>query len=101
MRAHRFLSFLTCFLTGCLFAQIPALDQTSLNGKFNFIYGLYQRSSSSVTMGMISFDGQGHFTLSAGTVTGQGSYRIDPDGLGSLSNPFDATLPPLSLRLAA
>lgn len=96
MKAH-----LLFLLTGCLFAQEPLLNQTSLNGKFNFVYGLYERSSSSVTMGTITFDGQGHYTMAAGSTTGEGSYRVDIDGLGSLSNPFDATLPPLNLRLAA
>ncbi len=88
-------------LVGSVFAQVPTLDQTTLNGKFNFVYGLYQRSSSSAIMGTISFDGKGHYTLAAGDTNAQGVYRIDVDGLGSLSNPFDETLPPINLRIAA
>ena len=81
--------------------QVPLLDQTTLNGNFNFIYGVYQRSNSSVVMGTLSFDGQGHYTAVAGSATSQGSYRVNLEGTGSLTNWIDPTLPPLSLRVAA
>src|SRR5258708_32490989 len=82
-------------------AQVPVLDQTTLSGKFNFVYGVYQRSSSSVVMGNITFDGQGHFTTTAGTAMSQGSYRVNLDGTGRLTNWVDPTLPPPSLPAAA
>ncbi len=82
-------------------AQVPVLDQRSLNGKFNFVYGVYQRSNSSVAMGSITFDGQGHYTAATGSLTAQGFYRVNSDGTGSLTNPLDPLQPPLSLRLAA
>jgi hypothetical protein len=82
-------------------AQVPVLDQTTLNGKFNFVYGVYKRDSSSVSMGAVTFDGQGHYALAAGSATSQGSYRVNLDGTGSLTNWVDPTLPPLSLRVAA
>src|SRR5215472_15048326 len=82
-------------------AQIPVLDQTTLNGKFNFVYGVYQRTTSSVVMGTLSFDGQGHYTAVTGSTTSRGPYRVNLDGTGSLDNWIDPTLPPLSLRLAA
>lgn len=82
-------------------AQVPGLDQTTLNGKFNFTYGVYQRSNSSVVVGSISFDGQGHYTAVTGSATSQGSYRVNLDGMGSLTNWIDPTLPPLSLRVGA
>src|SRR5690348_11564544 len=82
-------------------AQVPALDQSALNGKFNFVYGVYQRSSASVTMGSVSFDGQGHYAAVTGSITTQGSYRVNPDGTGSIANWTDPTLPPLSLRMGA
>jgi hypothetical protein len=97
MKVH----LLFVILAGSTLAQVPVLDQTTLDGKFNFVYGLYQRSSSSVTMGTITFDGRGHYAMAAGNLTTQGVYSIDIDGLGRLSNPFDATLPPLNLRIAA
>src|SRR5260370_42163363 len=81
-------------------AQVPVLDQTTLNGKFNFVYSVYQRSSSFVAMGSITFDGQGHYTTATGSATNQGSYRVNLDGTGSLTNWVDPTLPPLSLRVA-
>ena len=95
------ISLIAGLIGGAARAQVPILDQTVLNGKFNFVYGLYKRSSSSVTMGTITFDGQGRYTMASGSQIGQGFYRVDPDGLGSLSNPFDPTLPPINLRLAA
>jgi len=52
-------------------------------------------------MGTITFDGKGHYSLVAGDTNAQGVYRVDVDGLGSLSNPFDQTLPPINLRIAA
>jgi uncharacterized protein (TIGR03437 family) len=82
-------------------AQVPTLDQRSLNGNFNFVYGVYRRSSASVTMGSLSFDGRGHYSAVTGSVTIQGSYRVNPDGTGSITNWTDPTLPPLSLRLGA
>jgi uncharacterized protein (TIGR03437 family) len=88
-------------VTGLALAQVPVLDQTTLNGKFNFVYGVYLRSSSSVMTGTITFDGQGHYTASTGSTTSQGTYRVNLDGTGSLTNWIDATLPPLSLRLGA
>ena len=94
-------AYLVVIFAGCSLGQVPVLDQTTLNGRFNFIYGLYQRSSSSATMGTITFDGKGYYTLAAGNVTSQGVYRIDIDGLGVLSNPFDPTLPAINLRVAA
>ncbi len=85
------------------FAQIPALNQSVLNGKFNFVYGVYQRNSSSVSLGALTFDGQGQFNAvsAAGSAVGKGFYRVNPDGTGSLTNWIDPTLPPLSLRLGA
>src|SRR6266567_5844008 len=82
-------------------AQIPVLDQATLNGKFNFVYGVYQRIDASVAMGTLSFDGQGHYSAVTGSAVTQGSYRVNPDGTGSLTNWSDPTLPPLSLRLGA
>ena len=83
------------------FAQIPVLNQASFNGKFNFVYGVYERSSASVVMGSLNFDGQGKYTASIGTTAAQGFYRVNTDGTGSFMNPLDPTLPPLSLRIAA
>jgi uncharacterized protein (TIGR03437 family) len=82
-------------------AQVPVLDQTTLNGKFNFVYGVYQRSNASVGMGTLSFDGQGHYTAVTSSATSQGFYSVNPDGTGSLTNWTNPTLPPLSLRLGA
>jgi uncharacterized protein (TIGR03437 family) len=96
MKAH--LWFL--ILTGSAIAQVPALDQTVLNGKFNFVYGVYQRSTSSVSTGTLAFDGQGHYAVT-GAATGMGSYRMNPDGTGSITNWIDPTLPPLSIRIGA
>ena len=93
--------YLLLFAGAAALAQVPVLDQTTLNGKFNYVYGVYQRSSSSVTMGAITFDGRGHYAVAAGSATSQGSYRVNLDGTGSLTNWIDPTLPPLSLRLAA
>ena len=95
MKAH--LLFFT--VTVIAAAQVPVLDQTTLNGKFNFVYGVYQRGSSVVTTGSITFDGQGHYAASTGSATSQGSYRVNSDGTGSFTNWTDPTLPPLSLRL--
>src|SRR5260370_24311711 len=79
-------------------AQVPVLDQTTLNGKFNFVYGVYQRSSSSVGVGSITFDGQGHYTTATGSTTSQGAYRVNLHGTGSLTNWNHPTLPPLGPR---
>jgi len=87
--------------SGAAIAQVPVLDQSTLNGKFNFIYGVYQRSNSTVVTGTLSFDGQRQYTVVTGSATAQGSYRVNLDGTGSLSNWVDPTLPPLSLRVAA
>lgn len=82
-------------------AQVPTLDQTTLNGKFNFVYGIYQRTNASVVMGTLSFDGQGHYTAVTSSAITEGSYRVNPDGTGNITNWNDPTLPPLSLRLGA
>jgi uncharacterized protein (TIGR03437 family) len=82
-------------------AQIPQLNETSLSGRYHFVYGVYQRSQAQTTMGTLNFDGQGHYTAAAGGVTVQGSYHIDSDGTGNLTNPLDPLQPPLSLRLSA
>lgn len=82
-------------------AQVPVLDQTTLNGKFNFVYGVYQRSNASVVTGSLSFDGKGHYAALTGSTTNQGSYSVNLDGTGSLTNWINPTLPPLSLRLGA
>ena len=76
-------------------AQIPVLDQNTLNGKFNFVYGVYRRSTASVVVGSLTFDGQGHYTAVADKATGQGMYQVNLDGSGSLTNWIDPTLPPL------
>src|SRR5579872_23745 len=88
-------------VAGCACAQVPALDQTSLNGKFNYVYGVYQRSNASVSMGSITFDGSGGYTVTTNSDNRNGSYRVNQDGTGSLTNWSDPTLPPLSLRLGA
>src|SRR5205807_3667689 len=105
-RSRNMRSLATVWIAGLMgissaIAQVPVLDQTTLNGRFNFVYGVYQRSSSSVVMGSITFDGQGHYTTATGSATSQGSYRVNLDGTGSLTNWVDPTLPPLSLRVAA
>jgi uncharacterized protein (TIGR03437 family) len=85
----------------CGIAQVPAFNQASLSGRFNFVYGVYHRSSASVVMGTIDFDGSGRYTVSFGTTVAQGFYRVNGDATGSFTNPLDPTLPPLTLRLAA
>ncbi len=88
-------------LSGAVNAQIPSLDQSSLNGKFNFVYGVYQRSNASVTVGTLSFDGHGEYSAVTDGVSVRGFYRVNPDGTGSITNWTDSTLPPPSLRLGA
>jgi len=88
-------------LAGSAAAQIPQLNEASLSGRFHFVYGVYQRSQAQTTMGTLNFDGQGHYTAAAGSLTLQGSYRVDSDGTGSMTNPLDPLQPPLSLRLSA
>jgi hypothetical protein len=79
--------WIVSFITSTLaLAQIPVLDQTTLNGKFNFVYGVYQRTNSSVVMGSFTFDGQGHYTATTGNGTSQGVYHVNLDGTGSLTN---------------
>jgi len=97
----RTLATLLIGLSSLAFAQVPWFDQTVLNGKFNFLYGVYERSSSSVVMGSLTFDGRGHYTALTGSVSSQGSYRVNLDGTGSLTNWIDPTRPPLSLRVGA
>src|SRR5438128_2580596 len=82
-------------------AQVPVLDQTTLNGKFNFVYGVYKPDSSSVSMGALTFDGLGRYTAVTDSATSQGFYRVNIDGTGSLTNWIDPTLPPLGLRVGA
>ena len=97
---HQFPMIALLFAGGAA-AQVPQLNEASLAGRFHFVYGVYQRSQAQTTMGTLNFDGQGHYTVSAGSVTAQGSYHIDTDGTGSLTNPLDPLQPPLSLRLSA
>jgi len=94
-------SMIALLFAECAGAQVPHLDNASLSGQYHFVYGVYQRSQSQTTMGTLNFDGQGHYTVSAGDATGQGLYRVDSDGTGSLTNPLDPLQPPLSLRLSA
>jgi len=94
-------SMIALLCAECAGAQVPHLDNASLSGQYHFVYGVYQRSQSQTTMGTLNFDGQGHYTVSAGDATGQGLYRVDSDGTGSLTNPLDPLQPPLSLRLSA
>lgn len=97
---HQF-SMIAILLAGSAAAQIPQLNEASLSGRFHFVYGVYQRSQAQTTMGTLNFDGQGHYTAAAGSLTLQGSYRVDSDGTGSMTNPLDPLQPPLSLRLSA
>src|SRR5215470_8701526 len=100
MKAQFFFNVLSgCVLTGSLFAQIPVLDQSTLNGRFNFVYGVYQRGNASVSTGTLTFDGRGRYDSISGATSSQGWYRVNPDGTGSLTNFADPTLPPLSLRV--
>jgi hypothetical protein len=97
---HQF-SMIALLFAGGAAAQIPQLNEASLSGRYHFVYGVYQRSQAQTTMGTLNFDGQGHYTAAAGSLTAQGSYHIDSDGTGSLTNPLDPLQPPLSLRLSA
>ena len=97
---HQF-SMLALLFAGGAAAQVPQLTEASLSGRYHFVYGVYQRSQAQTTMGTLNFDGQGHYTAAAGSVTAQGSYHVDSDGTGSLTNPLDPLQPPLSLRLSA
>jgi uncharacterized protein (TIGR03437 family) len=94
-------SMIALLFAGGAAAQMPQLNNASLSGRFHFVYGVYQRSQAQTTMGTLSFDGQGHYTAVAGSVIAQGLYRVDSDGTGNLSNPFDPLQPPLNLRLSA
>src|SRR5712691_12159395 len=91
-------------------AQVVAVDNQSISGKYQFVYAVWQRTQSGTLMGTMQFDGNGAFTLQgrwqAGstvsrTVNAQGSYRVQSDGTGQITNPMDPLLPPLSLRLGA
>src|SRR6266567_2596941 len=82
-------------------AQVPRLNDASLSGRYHFVYGVYQRSQAQTTMGSLNFDGQGHYTAVTGNLTTQGSYHVDIDGTGALTNPSDPLHPPLGLRLSA
>src|SRR5438094_2769653 len=88
-------------LAACSSAQVPQLNVASLSGRYYFVYGVYQRSHAQTVMGTLNFDGQGRYTMAADSLTSQGSYRVDVDGTGSLTNPLDPLQPPLSLRLSA
>lgn len=81
MKPHLSSSALAVYLlAGSLTAQIPSLDQSTLSGRFNFIYGVYQRGNASVSTGTLTFDGKGHYDSVAGTSSSPGSYRVNPDG---------------------
>src|SRR5258708_3536052 len=91
-------------------AQVVAVDNQSISGKYQIVYAVWQRSQSGTLMGTMQFDGAGAFTLQgrwqAGstvsrTVNALGNYRVQPDGTGQITNPMDPLLPPLSLRLGA
>lgn len=97
---HQF-SLIALLVAGGAAAQVPRLNEASLSGRYFFIYGVYQRSQAQTTMGTLNFDGQGHYTATTGSLTAQGSYHVDGDGTGSLTNPLDALQPPISLRLSA
>ena len=95
------LSVIALLFAGNIAAQVPRLNDASLSGRYHFIYGVYQRSQAQTTMGTVNFDGQGHYTAVAANLTAQGSYHVDIDGTGSLTNPFDPLQPPLGLRFSA
>ena len=97
----RRLSVIALLFAGNAAAQVPRLNDASLSGRYHFVYGVYQRSQAQTMMGTLNFDGQGHYTAVAGNITAQGSYQVDLDGTGSLTNPFDPLQPPLGLRLSA
>jgi uncharacterized protein (TIGR03437 family) len=84
----------------CSTAQVPQLNVATLSGRYHFVYGVYQRSQAQTVMGTLNFDGQGRYTMTADSLASQGSYSVNPDGTGSLTNPLDALEPPLSLRLS-
>ena len=44
-------------------------------------------------MGTLIFDGHGQYTVAAGSLIAQGSYRVTADGIGKLTNPLDPLLP--------
>src|SRR5258708_2347388 len=86
---------------GCMVAQVPQVGVASLSGRYYFVYGVYQRSQAKTVMGTLNFDGQGHYTLSAGSLAAQGFYGVNSDATGSFTNPLDPLQPPLALRLSA
>lgn len=103
-------TMLSVLIATAALAQVPVLNQASLNGKFHFVYGAYERSRSGTVMGSISFDGAGKYSFSARsafsddapkTISGGGSYRVNSDGTGWFTNPLDPLMPPLGLRLSA
>ena len=82
-------------------AQVPHLTEAALSGRYYFVYGVYQRSQARTVMGTLTFDGQGGYTVAAGSLNSEGFYRVNSDGTGSITNPLDVLQPPLSLRLSA
>src|SRR5258708_26412456 len=91
-------------------AQVVAVDNQSISGKYQIVYAVWQRSQSGTLMGTMQFDGNGAFTLQgrwqtgstvSRTVNAQGNYHVQSDGTGQITNPMDSLLPPLSLRLGA
>ena len=91
-------------------AQVTSVGTQSISGKYQLVYAVWQRSQAGTLTGSAQFDGKGGYTLQgrwqAGasvtrTVSAQGTYRVQPDGTGQITNPLDALLPPLSLRFGA
>jgi uncharacterized protein (TIGR03437 family) len=91
----------TVLFAGYMVAQVPQLGVASLSGRYHFVYGVYQRSQAQTVMGTLTFDGQGHYTVAAGSLISQGFYHVNTDGTGNFTNPLDPLQPPLSLRLSA
>jgi hypothetical protein len=90
-RKDESLPFCLPLLRTSSFCSGRLMDQIALNGKFNFVYGLYQRNSSSVTMGV---DGE---NVQAG-YRKYGSVRQGSGSSGWLKTLFVMRRPPGAMK---
>jgi uncharacterized protein (TIGR03437 family) len=96
-------------LAGLALVMMSHAAAQNISGVYQVVYGVWQRGTAFTIIGTATFDGAGKYTFQgtqrsvghSASVSGGGSYALQADLTGSLSNPLDSLLPALNLRISS